>query len=55
MRCRLDRSALIAGHRYRPGERLLDEHEPTEDFESFEPAPPKAPGKRIKVYRPPKH
>ena len=33
MRCRLDRTALIAGHRYRPGEPLRDEHEPTKDFE----------------------
>lgn len=54
MRCKLDRSALIAGHRYRPGERLLDEHAPTDEFEEFEPKAAPAPGtKRIKTYRPP--
>lgn len=50
MRCKLDRSAMIAGRRYRPGELLQEDHKPTDDFEEFEPEPPKPKGKRIKVH-----
>jgi hypothetical protein len=41
MRCKLDRSALIGGIRYRPGEQLREGHQPTDAFEEFTPPPVK--------------
>lgn len=40
MRCKLDRSALVDGRRYQPGEILEEGKEPTEDFEPCEVEPP---------------